>query len=49
MRGPFWRRLAAVVALDVGIGVAAPVAQASAHPVSAIGTTHVSPADDWWW
>jgi hypothetical protein len=50
MRGPFWRRVAAVLALAVGIGVAAPAAQASAAPVSAVGSTHqVSPASDWWW
>jgi hypothetical protein len=50
MRGTFWRRAAAVLALVLGIGVAAPAAQASATPTHGVGSTHaVTVQSDWWW
>jgi hypothetical protein len=57
MRNRFWRRIAATLALIVGLGVAAPVASASA--ATSTSATSVAPASsapshgmvayDWWW
>jgi hypothetical protein len=55
----FWRRVAAALALILGIGVAAPMASASATPSAPastlVGGSFNSPgaggmtAADWWW
>ena len=54
MRFGFWRRLAAMLAVLVGLGIAAPAAESSAAPVPAsvaqlpaAGGIHT--AGDWWW
>jgi hypothetical protein len=55
MQRRFWRRLAAVLALVLGVGVAAPAAGASARPVAPASTISTAPPvstnaiDDWWW
>jgi len=55
MRVGFWRRLAAALALVLGIGVAAPMTQAAATPKLATSPTPsvqivvVSSQNDWWW
>jgi hypothetical protein len=47
MRNSVVRRLLAVLAVVVGLGVASAAAPAVASPAS--HQTVVSPASDWWW
>lgn len=58
MGGSVWRRLIAVLALIVGIGVASPAVHANADTTSGSATGSTSsasaagltqPSDDWWW
>ena len=54
MRLGFWRRLVATLAVLVGLGIAAPVAEASAAPAVTKASVHLptggmSPQVDWWW
>jgi hypothetical protein len=56
MRIRFWRRVAAIVALVAGVGVVAPVADASAattvqstSTVQHSGAQTQSVYSDWWW
>jgi hypothetical protein len=49
MRIRFWRRIAAVLAIAAGIGVAAPAADASAATAKSTQPTTASVMSDWWW
>jgi hypothetical protein len=54
MRFGFWRRFVVALALLVGLGIATPVAEASAAPAPAsaanLPAVGKSPqAIDWWW
>jgi hypothetical protein len=48
MRWTSWRRVVAVAAMLVGIGVGASTAPASATPAHAV-TNQTSSLADWWW
>jgi hypothetical protein len=54
MQLKFWRRLVAVLALVLGIGVAAPATGASAAPAGPVATptaptVSTNAINDWWW